>query len=153
MDVLTPTQRRLNMSRIRGKDTKPERLIRSLLHSAGFRFRLHCSNLPGKPDIVLRKYKTVIFVNGCFWHGHGCSLSKLPETRVSFWKSKIEGTRFRDNCAWKELKALGWRSIIVWECALRGRRKLSSEVLSGRLSKLIRKPRAMYSALGHRQTA
>jgi DNA mismatch endonuclease (patch repair protein) len=99
----------------------------------------------------LRKYKTVIFVNGCFWHGHGCRLSKLPETRTRFWNSKIESTRSRDNYARKELKRLGWRSIIVWECALRGRRKLGLDVLSDCLTKFIRESRNMYSTLGIRQ--
>src|SRR5262245_20506194 len=90
-DVLTPEQRRLNMSRIRGADTKPERLVRSALHARGFRFRLHRRDLPGKPDLALPRYRAVILVHGCFWHGHKCSLFQLPETRREFWEAKIRG--------------------------------------------------------------
>jgi DNA mismatch endonuclease (patch repair protein) len=152
MDVLTPQQRRLNMSRIRGRNTKPELLVRSLLHSAGFRFRVHCTGLPSKPDIVLHKYRTVVFVHGCFWHGHGCSLSKLPATRTSFWSAKIEGTRLRDDRARKELNKLKWHSIVVWECALRGRHKLRIDVLLDRLCKLIRESKRACASLsgGHK---
>src|ERR1700719_1649815 len=96
-DVLTPEQRRLNMSRIRGRDTKPELLLRRGLHAAGLRFRLHTERLPGRPGLVFPRYRAAILVHGCFWHGHDCPLFKLPATRSEFWASKIAGNRTRDN--------------------------------------------------------
>lgn len=118
------------MSGIRGKDTKPELIVRKALHGRGFRYRLHCKNLPGKPDICLAKYRAVIFVNGCFWHGHDCALFRWPSTRPDFWKAKIERNRQVDVEALTQLKVAGWRSAIVWECALKGREKISlSEVV------------------------
>lgn len=108
------------MSRIRGKNTKPEILLRKLLHAAGFRFRLHVRDLPGKPDIVLRKYKTVIFVHGCFWHRHeGCEGATMPKTRTEFWTAKFEGTVQRDQRKREELEKAGWRVITAWECDLK----------------------------------
>ncbi len=124
MDVLTPDQRRLNMSRIRGKDTKPEMLIRRELHAAGFRFRLHRRDLPGRPDLVFPARKAVIFVHGCFWHGHTCPMCRLPSTRPEFWAAKIDGNRRRDQAAIEALGADGWRVLVVWECALRGPARL-----------------------------
>ena len=108
------------MSGIRGKNTKPEILIRSLLHRQGFRFRLHGRKLPGKPDIVLPRYRAVIFVHGCFWHGHDCPLFRMPATRVSFWKQKIAANRANDQKARSVLLNMGWRVGVVWECAVRG---------------------------------
>jgi DNA mismatch endonuclease (patch repair protein) len=119
-DVLTPDQRRRVMSRIRGENTKPERLIRSALHARGFRFRLHRKDLPGKPDIVLPKYRAVIFVHGCFWHGHGCHLSKLPATRTAFWKEKIRTNQVRDQRTVEALLSSDWRVFVIWECSIRG---------------------------------
>ena len=108
------------MSRIRGKNTKPELLLRSLLHRAGFRFRLHAGKLPGRPDIVLPKYRTVVFVHGCFWHRHeGCSNATMPKTRTDFWQEKFARTVERDLQKQRELEALGWRVLTVWECELR----------------------------------
>ena len=119
-DRVTPAQRSRIMSRIRGKNTKIELTVRSQLHRRGFRFRLHRRDLPGKPDIVLPKHHAVIFVNGCFWHGHGCQLSKLPKTNEAFWRDKIDATRERDRRASRELAERGWRVLTVWECAIRG---------------------------------
>jgi DNA mismatch endonuclease (patch repair protein) len=119
-DVLTPEQRRLNMSRIRGKNTKPELLLRRALHARGFRFRLHRRDLPGCPDLVLPGFNAAIFVHGCFWHGHNCPMFKLPATRADFWAAKISGNRERDARVLDALADRGWRSFIVWECALRG---------------------------------
>jgi DNA mismatch endonuclease, patch repair protein len=119
-DVLTPEQRRLNMSRIRGKDTKPEMLLRRGLHARGLRYRLHRADLPGRPDIVFPRYRAVILVHGCFWHGHNCSLFKLPATRREFWQAKIEGNRVRDARDLRRLADAGWRVLVVWECALKG---------------------------------
>lgn len=121
-DVLTQEQRRFNMSRIRGANTKPELAVRSALHGMGFRFRLHDRKLPGRPDIVLRRHRTIIFVNGCFWHGHGCRFSKMPATRSDFWGEKIARTKARDGTIVEQLLSLGWNVIVVWECAIRDRR-------------------------------
>ena len=109
------------MSRIRSKDTKPEIAVRSMLHRSGYRFRLHVKNLPGKPDIVLPKYNTVIFVNGCFWHGHNCHLFRLPKSRTEFWKKKIQSNRERDAINRKILREEEWRVGLVWECAVKGK--------------------------------
>jgi len=108
------------MSAIKGKDTKPELLVRKFLFSRGFRYRLNHSRLPGHPDIVLRKYRTVIFVNGCFWHGHqGCKYFVLPKTNVKFWSEKIERNRNRDVEEQRQLASMGWHCITVWECQLK----------------------------------
>ena len=120
VDVVDSATRSRMMSGIRGCNTKPEILVRSLLHRQGFRFRLHVRNLPGKPDIVLPRYHAVVFVHGCFWHGHDCSLFKLPGTRPDFWREKIERNQLNDNRAKESLQAGCWRVGIVWECALRG---------------------------------
>lgn len=120
VDVLTPEQRRLNMSRIRGRDTKPELQLRRGLHAAGFRFRLHSPDLPGRPDIVFPRYRAAILVHGCFWHGHDCPLFKLPVTRREFWAKKICGNRDRDKRTVAALLALGWRTFTVWECSIKG---------------------------------
>ncbi|MGC4100183.1 very short patch repair endonuclease [Ferruginibacter sp.] len=119
-DVHTPAQRSYNMSRIKGKDTKPEMLVRRFLHAQGFRYRLHDKKLPGKPDIVLPKYKTVIFVHGCFWHGHeGCKYFKVPQTRTEWWMNKINTNKANDEKAVKALKDSGWKVIEIWECSLK----------------------------------
>jgi len=119
-DVVDAGTRSRMMSGIRGRNTKPEILVRSLLHQQGFRFRLHIRELPGKPDIVLPKYRAAIFVHGCFWHGHDCPLYRLPGTRPDFWRNKIERNRASDRRARDALLAAGWRVAVVWECALRG---------------------------------
>ncbi|MCZ8030822.1 MAG: very short patch repair endonuclease [Rubrivivax sp.] len=119
-DVLTAAQRQLNMSRIRGRDTKPEMLVRQGLHARGLRYRLHDRKLPGRPDLVFAQYQAAVFVHGCFWHAHGCALSKLPATRQDFWKQKLEGNAARDRRAIDALQAAGWRVLVIWECALRG---------------------------------
>ena len=111
------------MAGIRGKNTKPELIIRKALHAAGYRFRIHRKDLPGKPDIVLPKYHAVIFVHGCFWHGHCCPAFKWPKSRADFWRDKIEKNRETDKSAIEALIAKGWRVGIVWECAIRGRGK------------------------------
>lgn len=114
-----PTRSRM-MSGIRGKNTKPEYVIRRGLHARGFRFRLHARDLPGQPDIVLPKYGAVIEVRGCFWHGHDCPLFKWPKTRIEFWRNKIEATRARDRRNVAALERCGWRVFVVWECEIRG---------------------------------
>lgn len=120
MDVLTAEQRRLNMSRIRGRDTKPEMQLRRGLHAAGLRFRLHVSTLPGRPDIVMPRYRAAILVHGCFWHGHDCRLFKMPATRREFWTQKISDNRARDKRSTEALQRAGWRVMTVWECSLKG---------------------------------
>ena len=105
------------MAAIKSKNTKPEIAVRKNLHALGYRFRLHRKDLPGKPDIVLPKYKTVIFVNGCFWHQHkGCKYSRLPKTNIDFWKRKLEGNTQRDKLKQSKLKDMGWKVINIWEC-------------------------------------
>lgn len=123
MDVHSPEQRSHNMSRIRGRDTRPEMLIRRGLHGRGFRFRVHVRGLPGCPDLVMTKYRAAVFVNGCFWHGHDCPMFRLPATRPEFWLKKIQANRARDTATSAALMSAGWRPFTVWECALRGRAK------------------------------
>lgn len=108
------------MSGIRGKNTRPELLIRKALHARGFRYRLHCKDLPGNPDLCLPKYRAVIFVHGCFWHGHDCHLFKWPKTRPEFWREKIGRNREVDEAALRALQSAGWRVATVWECAVKG---------------------------------
>lgn len=119
-DNLTPEQRSAQMSRIRGSNTKPEVIVRKALHARGFRFRLGGAGLPGRPDIVLPKYRTAIFVHGCFWHGHDCPLYRLPKTRPEFWARKISANRARDKRVIHQLAELGWKPVVIWECSLRG---------------------------------
>jgi len=119
-DVHNKQQRSYNMSRIKGKDTKPEMLVRKFLFAHGYRYKLHDKKLPGKPDIVLPKYKTVIFVQGCFWHGHqNCKYYKVPQTRTDWWLNKINANKANDDKAMKALKKDGWKIITVWECNLK----------------------------------
>ncbi len=136
-DSLTTNQRRYCMSRICGKNTKPEILVRKGLHARGFRFRLHNKKLPGSPDIVLPKFGVAIMVNGCFWHGHkGCRYATKPKTNVEFWETKIARNRHRDEVTNAHLEALGWHVITVWECELRG--KLESNARLDKLADEIR---------------
>ncbi len=128
-DVHTPETRSRNMAAIKSGNTKPEVFIRSLLHRAGFRFRIHVKNLPGKPDIVLPKYRSVILIHGCFWHGHDCHLFKLPKTRTEFWESKISGNRERDIKTVNCLSGKGWKVLTIWECAVKGKHRLNPENL------------------------
>ena len=134
MDTLTKDRRSWNMSRIKSKDTVPEMRVRSALHHAGYRFRLHVKDLPGKPDIVLSKYKTVIFVHGCFWHRHkGCSNATMPSTNQDFWKEKFSQNVKRDKREQLKLKRLGWKVIVIWECELK-----EISFLETRLKKIIK---------------
>ena len=117
MDRISPEKRRWNMSRIRSNDTKPELMVRSFLFQRGFRFRLHVKNLPGHPDIVLPKYRTVVEVRGCFWHRHlGCKKTTTPSTHVDFWQKKFTDNIARDQRIEAELRRLGWHIIVIWEC-------------------------------------
>ena len=126
-DVHDQKTRSYNMSRIKGKDTKPEMLVRRTLFSNGFRYRLHVKKLPGKPDIVLPKLKTVIFVHGCYWHGHeNCRYFVLPKTRTDWWLTKINGNKFRDEKNKKELTCKGWKIITVFECELKKEKRVKT---------------------------
>lgn len=127
VDSLTPEQRSAQMSRIRGSNTKLEVLVRKGLHARGLRYRLGGAKLPGRPDIVLPKYRTVVFVHGCFWHGHDCPLYRLPKTRPEFWADKIGKNRARDQRVTSELEAIGWRVLTVWECSLRGQSEAAQQ--------------------------
>ena len=128
-DRLTRQQRHHCMSRIRGKNTKPEILVRKELHARGFRFRLHNKKLPGSPDIVLPKYGVAIMVNGCFWHGHkGCRYAAKPKSNVEFWEAKIARNRRRDEVSEAHLQALGWHVITIWECELKGESTANSRL-------------------------
>jgi DNA mismatch endonuclease, patch repair protein len=137
-DIVSREVRSRMMSGIKGKNTKPELLIRKGLHRLGFRFRLHDKSLPGKPDIVLPRHRAVVFVHGCFWHGHDCHLFKWPATRMRFWQSKILRNKQLDLMAETSLLAAGWRCAVVWECALKGRHKLSLPLVIERCADWIR---------------
>ncbi|MTD34123.1 very short patch repair endonuclease [Paludibacterium denitrificans] len=128
-DIVDKATRSRMMSGIKGKDTKPEIFIRKALHARGFRYRLHDKALPGKPDLVFPKYKAVVFIHGCFWHGHDCRYFKVPQTRTDFWLEKIAGNRQRDARQLAQLKQAGWRVLIVWECATRKNETLSKDML------------------------
>jgi DNA mismatch endonuclease (patch repair protein) len=135
MDRLSPKRRSWNMSRIRGRDTHPERAVRSLLHRLGFRFRLHSRTLPGRPDVVLPKYHSVILVHGCFWHRHnGCAFAYTPKSRTAFWSRKFADNVARDHRTTQSLRRAGWRVIVVWECELR-----NLNALSRRLDRTLRR--------------
>ena len=117
MDRIDKQRRSWNMSKIKGKNTRPEKLVRSTLHAMGYRFRLHRATLPGRPDIVLPKYRTVVFVHGCFWHRHpGCKFAYSPKSRVGFWKKKFEENVLRDRTVTRLLRRSGWSVITIWEC-------------------------------------
>ena len=126
-DIVDRQTRSRMMAGITGKDTKPELQIRKALHALGYRYRLHAKDLPGRPDIILPKYRAAIFVNGCFWHGHDCHLFRMPKTRTEFWKKKIEGNTIRDKLARKTLTSQSWRVLVIWECALKGKTRLGLE--------------------------
>lgn len=132
-DTMSPEERSRRMSLVRSIDTKPEMAVRRLVHSLGYRYRLHGSDLPGRPDLVFRSRRAVVFVHGCFWHRHeGCSLARLPKSRVEFWMAKLEGNRERDARKVVALKEAGWRVLVVWECELK-----NMEVLAERLRRFL----------------
>ncbi|WP_332855486.1 very short patch repair endonuclease [Duganella sp. S19_KUP01_CR8] len=136
-DVHSPESRSKNMRAIRSKNTHPELTLRKLLFARGFRFRLHVKSLAGHPDIVLPKYRVAIFVHGCFWHGHGCYLFKLPVARREFWQNKISQNRQRDLRDTEALQQSGWRVLTVWECALKGRLRWEPNELADRIANWI----------------
>lgn len=128
-DTLTPFERSERMSRVRGKGTKPEMLVRKLVYGMGYRYRLHANDLPGKPDMVFRSRKAAIFVHGCYWHRHkNCKLARLPKSRLDFWLPKLEGNRVRDEQNQALLKEMGWRCLVVWECETKDKEALMNKV-------------------------
>ena len=138
-DPLTSDQRRLNMSRIRGANTKPELMVRRGLHAQGLRFRLHDHKLPGSPDLVFASTRAIVLIHGCFWHGHDCPLGVQPRSNAAFWDAKIGRNQQRDQLVSDQLGSLGWRVATVWECALRGRTRLPAETVLGALTRFVRK--------------
>lgn len=128
-DVLTRSQRSFNMSQIRDKNTKPEIIVRSIVHRLGFRYGLHKSKLPGKPDLVLTRHRKIIFVNGCFWHMHNCKYGKVkPATNKNFWQTKRQGNVARDKRNIKQLKKLGWKVLVIWECQTKNPEKIIKRI-------------------------
>lgn len=144
-DKLTPIERHNNMAAIHGKDTKPEMVVRRYLWGHGFRYRLNHPRLPGKPDIVMRKYRTCIFVNGCFWHGHeGCRYYTIPKTNTEFWVNKVKRNKERDVKVQHELAAMGWHCITIWECELKPKvREKTLESLAYTLNKIFLQDRTV----------
>lgn len=139
-DIVSPQKRSDMMSGIKGKNTKPEIIIRKALHAEGFRFRLHDKKLPGKPDIVLSKFKIAIFVNGCFWHGHeNCRLYRTPKSRAGFWNNKIGTNIKRDTARISQLRNIGWKVITVWECTVKNKSKLDNNLIQA-LKEIIKSP-------------
>jgi DNA mismatch endonuclease, patch repair protein len=127
-DPLTPAERSERMSRIRNTDTKPEMIVRRLVHGMSYRYRLHAPELPGQPDLVFRPRRKVIFVHGCFWHQHGCRQYRQPRTKRSFWEPKLEGNKERDQINQKKLSAMGWKFLVIWECELQNTEKLRKRI-------------------------
>ena len=143
VDVVSPEVRSRMMAGIRNRNTKPELLLRRLLHKKGFRYRLHSGSVPGHPDMVFPKHGAVLFAHGCFWHGHHCHLFRWPTTRSEFWKEKIGRNRARDVIVRRQLKKSGWRVLTVWECALKGRARISTNDLVKRCASWLRSTRAI----------
>jgi DNA mismatch endonuclease (patch repair protein) len=137
-DVVDKQTRSRMMAGIRCKDTLPERIVRRALHRDGLRYRLHYAGLPGKPDIIFPSRKAVVFIHGCFWHGHSCPLFKMPSTRPAFWSNKIGGNRNRDRVVAVALKEMGWRVIVVWECALKGKSRKPLDQVTGIIVRWVR---------------
>lgn len=137
-DVVDPLTRSRMMSGIRAVNTQPELAIRRGLHARGFRFRLHANDVPGTPDLVLPRWRAAVFVHGCFWHGHDCHLFKMPSTRPEFWSAKIERNQKRDEIVRSQLQESGWRFLVIWECALKGRTRLDFSELIDRSATWLR---------------
>ena len=130
-DTLSPEARSERTSHVRGKDTKPEMAVRRMVHAMGYRYRLHRRDLPGIPDLVFGPLKKVIFVHGCFWHRHPdpkCKLARMPKSRLEFWRPKLEGNRLRDEAVQAELRGLGWRVMVVWECKIGHKEQLENNI-------------------------
>ena len=146
-DVLTPEQRSRCMSHIHGRDTKPEMLVRRALFARGYRFRLHDARLPGRPDLVFPGRRAVIFVHGCFWHAHDCALFTLPSTRSDFWEQKLRANRERDGFALTALNSQGWRALVIWECALKGRARLTIGAVTTQSENFLNNPECLMAEI------
>ena len=149
VDIVSPKTRSRMMSGIKGKDTKPEIIIRKELHARGYRYKLHDKKLVGRPDLVLPKYMAVIFINGCFWHGHDCHLFKWPKSRKDFWYQKISSTKERDIKTKKTLADLGWRQLIIWECAIKGKRRIPLNILIDTVVEWLESNKKTFNIDGH----
>lgn len=129
MDPLTPAERSVRMGQVRSKDTKPEMVVRQLVHGMGFRYRLHVRDLPGRPDLVFPGRGKIIFVHGCFWHRHAsCKNTRWPKSKLDFWKPKLEANKRRDRANQKALRAMGWKLMVVWECQLRNTAQVTKRI-------------------------
>jgi DNA mismatch endonuclease (patch repair protein) len=148
-DVVTSAVRSRMMAGIRGTNTRPEVWVRHGLHRLGFRYRLHSSGLPGKPDIVLKRHRAIVLVNGCFWHGHDCHLFRWPGSRKQFWKTKITRNRCRDQEVRDQLAAAGWRVLVIWECALKGRERRPLDAVIKEAARWIRKGGSWHEIRGN----
>lgn len=151
IDIVSPHTRSRMMSGIKGKNTKQEILIRKALFKRGFRYRLHERNIPGRPDLVLKKHNAVVFINGCFWHCHDCHLFKWPQTRTEFWSKKLDSNRLRDIRNQQQLEKEGWRVLIVWECAIRGRQKQPLDKIVDRIESWLISNSPLESIEGQKQ--
>jgi DNA mismatch endonuclease (patch repair protein) len=130
MDTLSRRERSERMGRVKSKDTKPELVVRRLVYGLGFKYRLHASRMPGKPDLVFTRLKSIIFVHGCFWHRHsGCALCRMPKSRLEFWEPKLEENRRRDSRNQRKLRRDGWRLLVIWECQLANQDRVKSRIL------------------------
>lgn len=149
VDIVSPQKRSRMMAGIRGTDTKPEHIVRKALHGAGLRFRLHRKDLAGRPDVVMPRFNLVLFVNGCFWHGHeDCHLFRLPRTRTEFWEAKIGGNRQRDARNTEMLAGQGWRVGVIWECAIKGRMASKRDNFTSQLVALVRSKEIYFDLRG-----
>ena len=146
-DVLSTAQRRLNMARIKARDTMPEMAVRRGLHARGLRFRLHRKDLPGRPDLVFPRHRVAVFVHGCFWHAHNCHLFQWPQTRSAFWREKLRKNRERDATALSSLEMRDWRVLTVWECALKGPGRLQLDYVLNRCEEFILDPSQRIEAI------
>ncbi|MVT52581.1 DNA mismatch endonuclease Vsr [Bradyrhizobium yuanmingense] len=151
MDILTTAERSRRMASVRQRDTQPELIVRTILHKQGFRFRVNQRHLPGSPDIVLPRWRVVIFVHGCFWHMHKCSLFRLPQTRSDWWMQKLKLNRKRDRKAIRDANASGWRAIVVWQCAIKGKHRREIDDLARLLARAIRKGSNLEDIRGYQQ--
>lgn len=150
-DIVSAETRSRMMSGIRGKNTKPEMMVRSALHQRGFRFRLHRRDLAGRPDLVFPRYNAVLFVNGCFWHGHDCHLFRWPKSREDFWRTKISTNIQRDVAQHRELMEAGWRVGVVWECALKGKIRKPLNVVADQCSIWLKSEEMTFEVSGHEE--
>lgn len=148
VDVVNKTKRSQMMSGIQAKNTKPEIMVRKALFAQGYRYKLHDKKLPGKPDLVLPKYQTVIFVHGCFWHKHNCHLFKWPSTRPDFWKEKLNGNAKRDQVVMQILRSNGWKVLVIWECALKGKHKQKIDKVVNQTIKFVHNSRLHFEVMG-----